>query len=113
MTESPARQRPFTATHVAVICHDGPDAAARRKAASPAHMQYVESILDRLLLAGPLFDDPGATMIGSLYVFKTDSLPEARRLLEADPYYQAGFWKTVEFRPTLPAAGDCVGGRIW
>jgi uncharacterized protein YciI len=113
MTEVPARKTPFTATHVAVICHDGPDAAARRKAASPAHMRYVESILDRLLMAGPLFDDSGATMIGSLYVFKTDSLPEARSLLEADPYFQAGFWQSVALRPTLPAAGDCVGGLIW
>lgn len=113
MTETPAPRSPFTATHVAVICHDGPDAAAPRKAVAPAHMRYIETILDRLLMAGPLFDDQGTTMVGSLYVFKTASVPEARRLLEGDPYCQARFWKSVEFRPTLPAAGDCAGGKIW
>jgi uncharacterized protein YciI len=113
MDESQASRRPYQATHFAVICHDGPDATQRRKAATPAHMLYVESIMERLLLAGPLYDAQGATMIGSLYVFKTASESAARRLLEADPYYQAGFWHTVEFRPTLPAAGDCVGGKIW
>jgi uncharacterized protein YciI len=52
-------------------------------------------------------------MIGSLYVFKTGSLDDARRWLEADPYFAAGFWQSIDYRPFLPAAGDFVGGTIW
>lgn len=109
--ESP--RNPFAPTHVAVICHDGPDSQAARKAAAPAHLRYVESILDRLALAGPLYDDAGERMIGSLYLFKTVDLAEARRLLEADPYFAARFWSAIEYRPMLPAAGELVGGTSW
>lgn len=105
--------RPFAPTRVAVICHDGPDSQAARKAAAQDHLRYVESILDRLALAGPLFSDDGERMIGSVYVFKTESLDEARRWLEADPYFKAGFWQSVDYRPFLPAAGDFVGGTVW
>ena len=103
----------FVPGHVAVICHDGPDSQPARKAAAQDHLQYVQTILERIALAGPLFSDDGQRMIGSLYVFKTDSLAEARRWLEADPYFAAGFWQSIDFRPFLPAAGDFVGGTIW
>ena len=108
-----AERRPFVPTHVAVYCLDRPDSQAARKAAAQAHLRYVETILDRIALAGPLFSDDGRQMTGSFYVFRTAELDEARRWLEADPYFAAGFWGTVEYRPFLPAAGTFVGGRIW
>ncbi len=106
-------RNPFAPTHVAVICHDAPDSQPARKAAAQAHLRYVESILDRLALAGPLYDGAGERMIGSIYVFKTVDLDEARRLLEADPYFAARFWRSIEFLPFLPAAGELVGGTTW
>jgi len=108
-----AVRTPFAPTQVAVICHDGPDSQAARKAAAQEHLRYVETILDRLALAGPLFSDDGERMVGSFYVFKTGSLEEARGWLEADPYFKAGFWRSIDYRPFLPAAGDFVGGTIW
>jgi hypothetical protein len=108
-----AAPSPFAPTQVAVICHDGPESQAARKAAAQEHLRYVESILDRLALAGPLFSDDGSRMIGSLYVFKTGSLDEARRWLEADPYFKAAFWQSIDYRPFLPAAGEFVGGTVW
>jgi len=105
---------PLTPSHVAVYCLDAPGSAAGRKAAAQAHLRYIETILDRLLMAGPLFAEDGSAIVGSLYVFNTSSLSEAKRLLEADPYCQAGFWHSVDCRPLRPAAGDCVnGGKIW
>jgi uncharacterized protein len=112
MNEGQARVS-FVPTHVAVICHDGPDSQAARKTAAPDHLRYVEAILDRLALAGPLFSPDGQRMIGSLYVFKTGSLDEARQWLEGDPYFEARFWRSIDYRPFLPAAGDFVGGTIW
>jgi hypothetical protein len=112
MAEAPAAS-PFAPTHVSVVCHDGPEAGPKRRAAAQAHLAYVESILDRVLMAGPLYSEDGAAMVGSIYIFKTTSLAEARQLLEDDPYFKAAFWKSVEIQPMLPAAGDCVGGKIW
>jgi hypothetical protein len=112
VNESAAR-RPVAPTHVAVICRDRPDSQAARKAAAQDHLRYIESILDELALAGPLFSDDGERMIGSVYVFKTGSLEVARGRLEADPYFKAGFWESIDYRPFLPAAGDFVGGTVW
>ena len=98
---------------VVVVCLDAPESQAARKAATPAHLLWVESMLDRIALAGPLYSDDGARMIGSLYVFKTDSLAEARAWLESDPFHAAGVWADVRLRPFLPAAGERVGGKVW
>jgi hypothetical protein len=110
---SEAKKSPFTPTHVAIFCHDKPDSMAARKAAAQEHLRYIDSVLDRIAVAGPLFSDDGARMIGSVYVFKTASLEEARALLERDPYFRAAFWERIEFRPFLPAAGEFVGGTVW
>ena len=106
-------RRPLAPSTVAVLCHDARDSQAARKAASPAHLRWVESMLDHIALAGPLYSDDGERMIGSLYVFKTGSLAEARAWLESDPYYAAGFWAEIRFRPFLPAAGELLGGTVW
>jgi uncharacterized protein YciI len=112
MTETAARS-PFVPTTVAVLCHDGPDSQPKRRAAAQAHLHWVESMLAHIALAGPLYSDDGSRMTGSLYVFKTTSLKQARAWLESDPYFAAQFWATIEFRPFLPAAGELVGGTAW
>jgi hypothetical protein len=98
---------------VAVVCLDAPDSHAARRGATPAHLRWVESMLDHIALAGPLYSEDGARMIGSLYVFRTSSLAQARAWLESDPFYAAGFWAEVQLRPFLPAAGELVGGKFW
>lgn len=103
----------FSPSLVAVLCHDAPDSAEARRSASRAHLRWVESMLERIALAGPLYSEEGGEMIGSLYLFRTRDLDEARRWLESDPYFQAGFWSRIEFRPFLPAAGDLIGGTVW
>jgi hypothetical protein len=112
MTETAAGS-PFAPTAVAVLCHDGPDSGPQRKAAAQAHLRWVESMLANIAVAGPLYSDDGSRMIGSLYVFKTTRIEQARAWLETDPYFAAQFWATIEYRPFLPAAGDLVGGTVW
>ena len=112
MTETAARN-PFAPTTVAVLCHDGPGSGPKRKAAAQAHLRWVESMLANIALAGPLYSEDGSRMVGSLYVFKTTSLEQARAWLETDPYFAAQFWATIEYRLFLPAAGELVGGTAW
>jgi uncharacterized protein YciI len=112
MTETAARS-PFAPTTVAVLCHDGPDAGPKRRAAAQAHLRWVESMLANIALAGPLYCDDGSRMTGSLYVFKTTSLEQAHAWLESDPYFAAQFWSSIDYRPFLPAGGALVGGTVW
>jgi uncharacterized protein YciI len=104
---------PLKPTTVTVICHDRHDSQAARSAASAAHLHWVQSMLEHIALAGPLYSHDGRRMVGSLYVFRTTSEAQARAWLESDPYFAAGFWAAIEVRPFLPAAGQLVGGTIW
>lgn len=89
------------------------DTAPLRARHRDAHFAYVESILDRVLAAGPLAA-PGTTgHRGSLFVYDVDSEAEARALLAADPYFAAGLYGRVDFQPFWPAAGRWLGGTVW
>lgn len=91
---------------------DVPDSLEKRKAARPAHLARLEQLRDqgRLLLSGPFpaidAEDPGAAgFTGSLIVAEFDSLEDARRWADADPYVAAGVYADVSvqpFRKVLP-----------
>jgi len=97
----------------AVICRDIPGSAQKRKAATPDHLRHIESIIDEVNAAGPLFDDDGQRAIGSLLVYRTQSAERARELAMMDPYFEAGVWASIEVLPFFPAAGIYVGGKNW
>jgi uncharacterized protein len=101
-------------TAYAVTCLDkpGPASEDKRKAHALAHLAYVESILDKILVAGPLRTPEGATR-GSLLIYKADSEAHARALLEGDPYFAADIWDSVRIDPYWAVAGDWVGGKTW
>lgn len=109
---TPIHQKYATACY-AVICRDVPGSAVKRAAATPAHFTYIEGILDEILVAGPLFDDEGRRVIGSILILRTQSAGRATELVTTDPYNAAGVWASIEIRPFLPAAGSYVGGTSW
>jgi len=102
---------------IAAFCidHAGDEPARLRKELAAAHLAYIESIMGHILLAGPLFDSEreDKKTIGSLLVYKTQNMEEARAWLEQDPYYAANIWQSTELRIFRGAAGDAVGGRAW
>jgi uncharacterized protein YciI len=75
----------------------------------PAHREYLATLLreGRLWMSGPWADETGA-----LLIYRTDDIDEARRLLEADPYRQAGVlsnatikeWRIVMGAPEIESA---------
>lgn len=103
----------FAAARWAVFCRDRDDSAAARAAAQAQHFAYIDGILAEIELAGPLFDAAGRRAVGSFIVYRTQDEQRARALLEGDPYFRAGIWRTIEYFPFLPAAGHYVGGKIW
>ena len=64
----------------AVICTDKPDSLALRMANRPEHVAYLQSLGDRLVIAGPFTEPDGKTMNGSLIVVEAGSLEAARTI---------------------------------
>ena len=62
----------------AVICTDKPNSLALRKANRPEHVAYLQSLGDRLVIAGPFTEPDGETMNGSLIVIEAASLQAAQ-----------------------------------
>lgn len=100
-------------TAFVVVCRDGPNGALVRATHTMDHLSYIETVMDELNVAGPLYDADGDKPVGSLYCLHTPSLQRAREIIENDPYFRHGAFVSVEYFPHLPAAGRYIGGKIW
>jgi len=96
----------------AIYCTDKPDTAQQRLDARGAHFAHIEAALGNFFIAGPLLDDKGVT-VGSLMILKAADAKQARKQLEADPYFDAAIWADIRIKEFIPAAGDWIGGKIW
>ena len=85
----------------AVTCTGKPDSLALRMANRPEHVAYLQSLGDRLVIAGPFTEPDGKTMNGSLIVVEAGSLEAARTIAAGDPLARAGLFASVEVRPWL------------
>ncbi len=96
-------------------CFDKPGKAAarRRKTFLPDHLAHIEEVIDNIFAAGPLYTYDHKTIIGSLYIYKTDDVNIAKDWLKADPYYRADIWGEIRFTPFYIAAGSSVGGLAY
>ncbi len=90
----------------AIISHDVDDSLALRAKARDAHLARLRALVDegRLLVAGPHpaidAEDPGpAGFSGSLVVVDFDSLEDAKAWADADPYIEAGVYRSVVVKP--------------
>lgn len=89
-----------------IIGQDVDNSLEKRMQARPAHLERLQALQaqGRVLIAGPNpaieSEDPGeAGFTGSLIVAEFDSLAEARRWADADPYMAAGVYASVEVKP--------------
>lgn len=85
----------------AVIGHDGPDGTARRDEHRAAHVAYIEALdrAGRVTFAGPLKSDDGALSTGVVILLEAESLDEARRTVDEDPYVQGGVYTSLQVSP--------------
>lgn len=93
----------------ALICTDKPNSLGLRKAKRPEHVDYLQSLGDALVIAGPFTEADGQTMNGSLIVVEAASMEAAREIAAGDPFAQAGLFASVEIRPwiwTMNAPAD-------
>ncbi|HIP78746.1 MAG TPA: YciI family protein [Kiloniellaceae bacterium] len=61
----------------------------------PAHLDYLNSNLDRILIAGPMTSDDGASVTGSVIILSDGSREDAEAFAAADPYTKAGLFESV------------------
>ena len=98
--------------YYAIMAEDNDNSLEKRLSTRPAHLARLTELQNQglLLLAGPFpaIDniDPGpAGFSGSLIVAEFTDLSTAKAWAEADPFVNAGVYKTVTvkpFRKTLP-----------
>jgi hypothetical protein len=90
----------------AIISQDVENSLEKRKSVRTDHIARLQALQDegRLLIAGPHpkidSEDPGpAGFTGSLIVAEFESLEEAQKWADEDPYIAAGVYENVIVRP--------------
>ena len=100
----------------AFICVDDWNQEKKRSDLLVEHLEYIESVLDKVVIAGacPLNDEELTEGYqGSILVYESDTKKEAMSLFEADPYVKNNIWKEVKILPWKPVAGKLIGGKTW
>lgn len=100
----------------AFICTDDGNQDEVRARHLIEHLRYVESVLDKIVIAGPCMpsdDSDDRQFQGSIMVYQADSEAEAQALFDGDPYVKNGVWKKVRVMPFAPVAGQLIGGKTW
>lgn len=69
---------------------DTPKMPDVRKRAHAAHLAYLSAHTHEILIAGGLYPDVGAPIVGGLWIMEAADRDEAIRLIEGDPYFVPG-----------------------
>ena len=77
---------------------DRAGAAALRAQIRPEHKAYLAQVADRIAFAGPLVDDDGETMTGSLLVIDFADRAAAEAWLRDEPFTRAGVYASSSVR---------------
>lgn len=98
------------------ICKDikpSPIAMQLRLEHLQSHLNYIESIIDWIQVAGPLSPPTEDGYHSSCFIYQADSFQQAVELLDNDPYVKAGLYDFVSWHRFSPKAGHWVGGKNW
>jgi uncharacterized protein len=77
---------------------DRPGALADRLSHYDAHKTFLGEAASHgvtIVMSGPLMDDAGAAMIGSMLLVEAPDRASVERFNQADPFHAAGIWETV------------------
>jgi uncharacterized protein YciI len=84
---------------LAILAQDKPDSGALRTELRPRHLEHLDRHAARLLAAGAVLADDGATPVGSLIILDTEDRAEAEAFMAADPFTQGGLFASVSVMP--------------
>ena len=83
---------------VVIECTDKAGALEIRKTNREAHLEYLKTFMDKIIAVGPLLDDAGEGMTGSLLVMDFADKAEAESFCAGDPYAKAGLFQSVSIK---------------
>ncbi|MBL4693713.1 MAG: YciI family protein [Magnetovibrio sp.] len=83
----------------AIFCTDKPNSSEIRAANREKHLDYIQGVIDRVILAGPTQTDDLSGMNGSLLVMEFSNKSQAEDFAAHDPYAKAGLFESVVIRP--------------
>ena len=81
----------------ALVAHDKPGHLSKRQEVRPEHLKHLETLGERLILAGPFLDDKG-DMTGSIVVIEAESYDAAKADFDRDPFVLAGLFDSITIK---------------
>lgn len=82
----------------AMIAKDKPCSSEQRTAVRPVHLDHLNSLGEKLVLAGALLSEAGVPE-GSLMVIEAETIEAATASFLADPFITAGIFASYEIKP--------------
>ena len=82
----------------AIVAYDKPNGLAHRMEVRPDHLAHLDTLGDKLVLAGPFLDANG-DMNGSFMVIEAESQADAETVFARDPFVSRGVFGQIEIRP--------------
>jgi uncharacterized protein YciI len=99
---------------ILVICHDGHNGTALRKQHEQSHLDYIRKVKPMIFVAGPMRQSKHAIenkeYDSSFFIYDTNEIAIAHKLLKNDPYAKAGVFEHVSFAEIEPNAGRWLDG---
>ena len=93
----------------AIVARDKADHLQLRMDTREAHVEHLNSLGSRLLVAGPTLN-VDRKPDGSLVVFEASDKESALAFADADPYSKAGLFERVDVRPYNALLGSWPNG---
>ena len=93
----------------AMIAKDKPGTGDQRAATRPVHLDHLNALGDKLVLAGALLDSDGRPE-GSLMVVEAETIEAATVLFMADPFIKEGIFGATEIKPWRLAINNMAKG---
>jgi len=88
-----------------VYCIDRLDAGDLRQRTRAVHLEYMIAHQDHVVFGGPLQNDDGSGVVGSLMVLSYETREAVEAFLSAEPYSRAGLFaelKVSRIRQMVP-----------
>jgi uncharacterized protein YciI len=85
--------------HYVLYCLDKSGHSQMRADNRNAHLDYLKRFGSAIFAAGPLLDDAGTGMIGSLLVMDFPDRAAVDSFIAGDPYSRAGLFASVRVSP--------------
>jgi uncharacterized protein YciI len=89
----------------AVIRHDKPNSLSLRLFERPKHLEYLKTVLDKIMYGGALIDGEGG-QIGSVLIIDVASKEEAEAFAGADPFVDVDLFASTSIQRFKTVFGD-------